>query len=193
MVPGSSSSARFWSSPVRKSQSTATSKTSSNAGSQQLLSQQQQQQHKQHQQHQQKNKQLNKQAKQQPEQTPRIQMSPTKKQFFDEEITPYATFQLSPTKGDHDINIDDDGEEFKTFTIHHGEPAYLTKGSLDAPSTCSKNGKEEFYSHSHAANSHSLTSGSSNQDELLRAYEYARRHPPGSSLQASAGGALMHY
>ncbi|XP_054926091.1 cell adhesion molecule Dscam1-like isoform X1 [Dermacentor andersoni] len=186
-----SSAAR--SSPVRKSQSTATSKTSSNAGSQQLLSQQQQQQHKQHQQHQQKNKQLNKQAKQQQEQTPRIQMSPTKKQFFDEEITPYATFQLSPTKGDHGINIDDDGEEFKTFTIHHGEPPYLTKGSLDAPSTCSKNGKEEFYSHSHAANSHSLTSGSSNQDELLRAYEYARRHPPGSSSQASAGGALMHY
>ncbi|KAH7952371.1 hypothetical protein HPB52_022045 [Rhipicephalus sanguineus] len=44
-----------------------------------------------------------------------------------------------------------------------------------------------------AANSHSLTSGSSNQDELLRAYEYARRHPPGSSLQASTGGALTHY
>ncbi|KAL1417702.1 hypothetical protein MTO96_026605 [Rhipicephalus appendiculatus] len=116
-------------------------------------------------------------------------MSPTKKHFFDEEITPYATFQLSPTKG----NIDDDGEEFKTFTIHHGEPPYLTKGSLDAPSTYSKNGKDEFYSHSHAANSHSLTSGSSNQDELLRAYEYARRHPPGSSLQASTGGALTHY
>ncbi|XP_077484140.1 cell adhesion molecule Dscam1-like isoform X2 [Amblyomma americanum] len=177
------------SSPIRKSQSTATSKTSSNAGSQQLLSQQQQQ----HRQHQQKNKQLNKQAQQQQQQTPRIHMSPTKKQFFDEEITPYATFQLSPTKGDHDIHIDDDGEEFKTFTIHHGEPPYLTKGSLDAPSTCSKNGKEEFYSHSHAANSHSLTSGSSNQDELLRAYEYARRHPSGSSLQAAGGGAMMHY
>lgn len=29
-----------------------------------------------------------------------------------------------------------------------------------------------------APNSHSLTSGSSNQEELLRAYEYARRHPP---------------
>ncbi|KAK8771453.1 hypothetical protein V5799_025303 [Amblyomma americanum] len=43
------------------------------------------------------------------------------------------------------------------------------------------------------ANSHSLTSGSSNQDELLRAYEYARRHPSGSSLQAAGGGAMMHY
>lgn len=66
----------------------------------------------------------------------------------------------------------------------------MTKGSLDAPSTCSKNGKEEFYSHTHAANSHSLTSGSSNQDELLRAYEYARRHP---GALASLSSGAMHY
>ncbi|XP_075747890.1 cell adhesion molecule Dscam1-like isoform X7 [Rhipicephalus microplus] len=182
------------SSPVRKSQSVATSKASSNAGSQQLLSQQQQQQPPQHKLQYQKNKQVNKPAskpakQEEQERTLRIELSPTNKQFFDEEITPYATFQLSPTK----CNIDDDGEEFKTFTIHHGEPPYLAKGSLDAPSTYSKNEKDEFYSHGHAANSHSLTSGSSNQDELLRAYEYARRHPPSSSQQASTSGALTHY
>ncbi|CAN8014574.1 unnamed protein product, partial [Ixodes persulcatus] len=112
-----SSAAR--SSPMRKSQSTVTSKTSSNAGSQQYRQQQQ------------KNKQQSRpQTKQQVKpQAPRIHTSPTKKQFFDEEITPYATFQLSPTKGDHDIGRDDDGEEFRTFTIHHGEPPYMTKVS----------------------------------------------------------------
>ncbi|KAL3226885.1 hypothetical protein MRX96_024605 [Rhipicephalus microplus] len=159
------------SSPVRKSQSVATSKASSNAGSQQLLSQQQQQQPPQHKLQYQKNKQVNKPAskpakQEEQERTLRIELSPTKKQFFDEEITPYATFQLSPTK----CNIDDDGEEFKTFTIHHGEPPYLAKGSLDAPSTYSKNEKDEFYSHGHGGlskESSSTSSSSSNSAGCL--------------------------
>ncbi|XP_064472281.1 cell adhesion molecule Dscam1-like [Ornithodoros turicata] len=122
----------------------------------------------------------------------KIRLPSPKKQFYDEEITPYATFQLSPSKSGRI----EDAEEFKTFTIHHGEPPYMAKGSLDAPSTCSKNGKEEFYSH--APNSHSLTSGSSNQDELLRAYEYARRHGgplgggPGTEVHYDAAGGGSH-
>ncbi|KAF8774513.1 Down syndrome cell adhesion molecule-like [Argiope bruennichi] len=93
---------------------------------------------------------------------------------YEDEIAPYATFQLPPPPGEEDIG---ETEEFKTFSVHHGEPPYLTKSSLDPPSSKSGKASEELYQ-SQAPNSHSLTSGSSNQEELLRAYEYARRHPP---------------
>nr|XP_042900815.1 Down syndrome cell adhesion molecule-like protein Dscam2 [Parasteatoda tepidariorum] len=91
---------------------------------------------------------------------------------YEDEIAPYATFQLPPPPGE-----EGETEEFKTFSVHHGEPPYLTKASLDPPSSKSGKASEELYQ-SQAPNSHSLTSGSSNQEELLRAYEYARRHPP---------------
>ncbi|KAG8182320.1 hypothetical protein JTE90_004089 [Oedothorax gibbosus] len=93
---------------------------------------------------------------------------------YEDEIAPYATFQLPPPPGEDDPG---EAEEFKTFSMHHGEAPYLTKSSLDPPSSKSGKASEELYQ-SQAPNSHSLTSGSSNQEELLRAYEYARRHPP---------------
>ncbi|GIZ03857.1 down syndrome cell adhesion molecule-like protein Dscam2 [Caerostris extrusa] len=81
---------------------------------------------------------------------------------YEDEIAPYATFQLPPPPGEEDIG---ETEEFKTFSVHHGEPPYLTKSSLDPPSSKSGKASEELYQ-SQAPNSHSLTSGSSNQEEL---------------------------
>lgn len=43
---------------------------------------------------------------------------------YEDEIAPYATFQLPPPPGEEDIG---ETEEFKTFSVHHGEPPYLTK------------------------------------------------------------------
>ncbi|XP_067123055.1 cell adhesion molecule Dscam1-like [Centruroides vittatus] len=94
--------------------------------------------------------------------------------YYEDEIAPYATFQLPGPTPEED---EGQTEEFKTFSVHHGEPPYLAKTSLDPPSAKSGKASEELYQ-SQAPNSHSLTSGSSNQEELMRAYEYARRHPP---------------
>ncbi|XP_022249790.1 Down syndrome cell adhesion molecule-like protein 1 homolog [Limulus polyphemus] len=111
-------------------------------------------------------------------QAKQVNNTPSTSHFFEEEIAPYATFRLPEERE----NIEET-EEFKTFSVKHGEPPYLTKASLDPPSRKSGKGGEEFCTHSQctAPNSHSLTSGSSNQEELMRAYEYARRHPPPSS------------
>ncbi|RWS17533.1 dscam:-like isoform D [Dinothrombium tinctorium] len=93
-----------------------------------------------------------------------------------DEITPYATFRLT---GDEDATTE---EEFKTFSVTIGEPAYMYKGSMDGAPTTSRDYKmclESRDQHPYVyggINSHSLTSGSSNQDELMRAYEYGRRY-----------------
>ncbi|XP_076367083.1 cell adhesion molecule Dscam1-like isoform X2 [Tachypleus tridentatus] len=120
-------------------------------------------------------------------QAKQLNNSPSTSHYFEDEIAPYATFRL-PEEGVHN----EETEEFKTFSVKHGEPPYLTKASLDPPSKTGKGG-DEFYSHSQctAPNSHSLTSGSSNQEELMRAYEYARRHPPPSSNYEQTRG-LSH-
>ena len=92
-----------------------------------------------------------------------------------DEITPYATFRLN----DDDPNLD---EEFKTFSIAIGEPDYLYKLSSEATPTTSRNYKvsssikSRSSYHSGMINSQSITSGSSNQDELLHAYKYGRQY-----------------
>ncbi|RWS30915.1 down syndrome cell adhesion molecule:-like isoform A [Leptotrombidium deliense] len=92
-----------------------------------------------------------------------------------DEITPYATFRLT---GDDDGTTE---EEFKTFSVTIGEPAYMYKGLDGAATTsrdykmCAGDGRDHTYIYG-GINSHSLTSGSSNHEELMRAYEYGRRY-----------------
>ncbi|XP_015789765.1 Down syndrome cell adhesion molecule-like protein Dscam2 isoform X2 [Tetranychus urticae] len=92
-----------------------------------------------------------------------------------DEITPYATFRLT---GDDDGNPE---EEFKTFSVHIGEPGYMYKANVDAAPTTSRDYKTCGSSKSRdylfgVMPAQSVTSGSSAQDELLYAYEYGRRY-----------------
>ncbi|KAI1278123.1 Down syndrome cell adhesion molecule-like protein Dscam2 [Halotydeus destructor] len=109
-----------------------------------------------------------------------------------DEITPYATFTLSK---DDDRNVD---EEFKTFTVKIGEPAYHFKGAMEGVPSSSRDyltsgrgvelssiqpkNREPEMTHYHCSNvAHS--DRSSNCTELLRAYEYGRHFPTSHQVQ----------
>lgn len=86
----------------------------------------------------------------------------------DDEITPYATFRLNNFESEKKIS--DEIDEFKTFSVQIGEPPYhMIKECAATTSREYKKDESNFYSHQ------SITSGSSNQDELLRAYEFGRQ------------------
>lgn len=109
---------------------------------------------------------------------PTKQLEETEKDTQNEcdEITPYATFRLT---GDDDPTAE---EEFKTFSIRIVEPSYMYKSGSEGAPTTSRDYKLSSSIKSRESyplgmiNSQSITSGSSNQEELLNAYEYGRRY-----------------
>lgn len=110
---------------------------------------------------------------------PTKQLEEIEKDFSNEydEITPYATFRL------HGGDEGNPEEEFKTFSVHIGEPGYMYKATVDAApttsrdyKTCGSSKSRDGYLFGGLMATQSVTSGSSAQDELLYAYEYGRRY-----------------
>ncbi|XP_074605506.1 cell adhesion molecule Dscam1-like isoform X2 [Brevipalpus obovatus] len=116
---------------------------------------------------------------------PTKQLADIEKDDYDE-ITPYATFRLT---------VDDKRtaeEEFKTFSVRIDEPGYMYKsiGDSGVPANSRDYKPPEIYGKGRVSvaggpndtylfgvmNAQSVTSGSSNQEELLYAYEHGRRY-----------------